>query len=140
MADALAATVVGELPPGPVRDQVQAAVGLSRRLARALPGLTPYLQQDIQDLAATLRRLRAGQEPPVVDEGLDAAVAIADALPDAPLPDLHALAGANLRLREALTRLAEKPALNVEDDEVLRALLARMASREAALGLSPWER
>lgn len=141
VADALAGTVSGELQPGPARDQVDAAVLLLRRLARALPQLTPHLQHDIQDLASTLRRLwEAEPEPSPPDDDLAAALATADALPDAPLPDLVVLIAADLRLREALARLAERPSVSVASDEALRDVLGRMVAREAALRLSPWER
>lgn len=141
VADALAGTVVGELPPGPARDQVQAAVGLVRRVARALPQLTPYLQADIQDLASTLRdHWASSPEPLPMDEALGAALATAAALPDAPLPDLDALTAVDLRLRRALARLVEDPALNVASEQALRGLFGRMEARQAALGLSPWER
>ena len=136
VADALHRDVLGELPPGPARDQVLSAIGITRRVARALPQLTPYLQQDSQDLAATLRRLPG----PADDEGLASALATVDGLPLSPLPGLDALGAANLVLREAVARTAEDPALDQEDDARLRALLGRMQAREAALRLSPWER
>ena len=157
VADALADTVLADIGPGPAADQVQAAVGVLRRVARALPGITPYLQQDTQDLAASLRDVwaagagaaeprpgagepRPGAGEPKLDEGLSAALATADALPVAPLPTLEALTAANLRLREALADVAAGPALDPGADRALRALLERMTAREAALRLSPWER
>jgi hypothetical protein len=138
-ADALANTVLDELPPGPAHDQLQAAVALMRRVARALPELTPYLQHDIKDMAVTLRSLW-GAEPLPMDDALAAALATADALPDASLPDLDALSAANLRLREAVADFAGAPVTSVAADQIVRALLERIESREAALRLSPWGR
>ena len=64
VADALAATVLPELPPGPARRQVQAAIGITRRVAGALPHLGPHLAGDVVDLAATLERLADALPPP----------------------------------------------------------------------------
>ena len=75
-----------------------------------------------------------------MDEALGAAVATGTALPDAPLPDLNALTAADLRLCQALARLAEDPALSVASEQALRDLFGRMEARQAALALSPWER
>jgi hypothetical protein len=138
-ADALARTVLGGLPPGPAHDQLEAAIALIRRVARALPKLTPYLQQDIQDLAVTLRNLGDRDLLPM-DETLTATLAATDALPDAPLPDLDALTAVSLQLRKALADVAETATLSVDADEIVRALLARMEKREAELGVSPWGR
>jgi hypothetical protein len=144
VADGLAATVLPELPPGPARDQVRFAVGITRKVARALPRLTPYLVQDTADLASTLRRLRAVQAAPLArvsdDVATRQALAAAEALPLEPLPTLDELAAVNLRLREALTELCERTVLDGECEQEVRALLGRMTAREVALGLSPWER
>ncbi len=144
VADALAATVADELPSGPQRDQVRAAVAIIRRVARALPTLAPALQEDTQALAAGLRDLAALAGPltgaAVARTEVADALAVADSLPDTPLPSLDQLMAANLVLRAELAGLAERPDLTPTVDAALRDQLAALASREAALRLSPWER
>jgi hypothetical protein len=143
VADALAATVLPELEVGPAREQVQAAIGITRRVARALPHLASYLLEDNADLAATLRRLLGAAPQTSVDAGdqLTTSVLVtAEAMPPL-LPALDDLAAVNLQLREALARYSDGPALLDErSHELLQMLLGRMTAREAALRLSPWER
>lgn len=143
MADGLAATVLPELAPGPARDELLAAIALTRRVARAVPRLGPYLHADTADLAATLPRLWAAlglDEPadgPVAD-----ALALARTLPSEPPPPATELAAADLALREAAAELSTALAGDVGQPEAaadLLALLERLAAREAAeLRLSPW--
>lgn len=149
VADALTATVLPELEAGPARDQVQAAIGITRRVARALPHLTSYLLEDNADLAATLRRLRESARPPSAnaDERLaetaliaETALMAAEGMPPS-VPTLDDLAAMNLQLREALARYSAGPALlDHAALELLQMVLGRMTAREAALRLSPWER
>ena len=144
MADGLAATVLPELAPGPARDELLAAIALTRRVARAVPRLGPYLHADTADLAATLPGLWAAlglDEPadgPVAD-----ALALGRSLPAEPPPPATELAAANLALRSAAaelsTTLAGHDADRAQAAAELRALLERLAAREAAeLRLSPW--
>lgn len=143
MADGLAATVLPELAPGPARDELLAAIALTRRVARAVPRLGPYLHTDTADLAATLPRLWAAvglDEPadgPVAD-----ALALARSLPPDPPPAATELAAADLALRAAAADLSAQLAGGAGPVDVaaeLRALLERLAAREAAeLRLSPW--
>ena len=145
MADALAATVLPALAPGPARDELQAAIALTRRVARAVPHLAPWLHADTVDLARSLPPLWTGagaaepHEGPVAD-----ALALARSLPASPPPPATELAAANLTLREAAAELAGRLAGEAGGDagdaaEGLRALLARLAQREAdELRLSPW--
>jgi hypothetical protein len=58
VADALAETVLATLPEGPEREQVRSAVGLLRRVARALPTLVPRLEEDTICLARAVREVR----------------------------------------------------------------------------------
>lgn len=146
MADGLTATVLPELPPGPARDELLAAIALTRRVARAVPRLGSYLHADAADLAATLPRLWAAlgiDEPadgPVAD-----ALALARSLPPGPPPTATDLAAADLALRGAAAELATRlagdagpPGSSAAAAE-LRALLERLAAREAGeLRLSPW--
>lgn len=141
MADGLAATVLPELAPGPARDELLAAIALTRRVARAVPRLGPYLHADTADLAATLPRLWAALG---VDEPTDGPVADALALarslpPEAPPPATE-LAAANLALRAAAAELSAPLAGGAAPAAgELRSLLERLAAREAAeLRLSPW--
>ncbi|MDH4364887.1 MAG: hypothetical protein OEY70_12495 [Acidimicrobiia bacterium] len=143
MADGLAATVLPELAPGPARDELVAAIALTRRVARAVPRLAPFLHADSADLAATLRRLWAAlglDEPadgPVAD-----ALALARSLPPEPPPSATELAAADLALRAAAADLAAGLAGDADPPEAaaeLRSLLERLAAREAGeLRLSPW--
>lgn len=143
MADGLAATVLPELAPGPARDELLAAIALTRRVARAVPRLAPYLHDDTADLAATLPRLWAAlglDEPadgPVAD-----ALALARSLPPEPPPAATELAAADLALRAAAAELSAHLAGDAGPPDAaaeLRALLERLAAREAGeLRLSPW--
>jgi hypothetical protein len=144
VADALSSTVLPELPPGPAADQVQAAVGLLRRLARALPSLSGYLHRDIADLAHTLTDLTAGQDRADAGDGdgghgLAELLAAAERLPPdaSPLDDLIEL---DLGLRAVVAALVGGSGLSEEAEQAVVALLARLTEREAGLRLSPWER
>jgi len=135
--------VLPELGPGPARDELQAAIALTRRVARAVPHLAPYLHADTADLAATLPRLWASlglDEPadgPVAD-----ALALARSLPPGAPPTATELAAADLALRDAAAELAARVAGDASHTGAaaqLRALLERLAAREAGeLRLSPW--
>lgn len=129
VATALSNDVSDALPAGPARDQLHAAIAIIRRVARALPSLTPYLVADIADLAATLDALRAGQPN---DDTL--------VLPDAGIAPLDALIRFDLELRSRLAEIADDNELDQEGNRLLRAALGRLADREAALRLSPWGR
>ncbi len=143
MADGLAATVLPALRPGPARDELLAAIALTRRVARAVPQLGSYLHADTADLAATLSNLWAAlglDEPtdgPVAD-----ALALARSLPPEPPPAATELAAADLVLRGAAAELAVRLAADAGPPDAaadLRALLERLAAREAGeLRLSPW--
>jgi hypothetical protein len=107
MADALARTVLPELPTGPARAELQAAIALTRRLARAVPQLGPYLHTDTVDLAHGLTELWAALGRPEPTEGPAAdALVLARSLPATPPPDAIALTAADLALRQALADLA----------------------------------
>lgn len=123
VADALAADVVGEVPAGPARDQLQAAIAIVRRVARTLPGYTASLLADLDELRAAL-----------LEQGVDAGDVRLDGR--APLEELLA---EDLRLRGLLAGVAASPTGPAEDAR-LRAALRRLTEREAALRQSPWER
>lgn len=145
MADALARTVLPELPPGPARDELQAAIALTRRLARAVPQLGPYLHADLADLAEGLTRLWAatGRTEPT-DGPVADALALARSLPPGPPPTTTELTTADLALRGALADVATPIAGSAAeggDDGGLLDLLTRLTHREAdQLRLSPWTR
>lgn len=129
VATALRDEVLDELEPGPARDQVRDAVAVIRRVARALPGLTAHLVDDIADLAETVEALGETAPPEV------------SALPDrGSALGLETLTELDLALRGQLAELAERDDLDPEAERRLRAVLIRMTERESALRLSPWER
>lgn len=129
VAAALRDDVLGELDPGPAQDQVRDAIAVIRRVARALPGLTSYLVEDIADLAETVESL-GGTSPPGVE-----------ALPDhGRALGLESLTELDLALRNRLAVLAEDGDLDADSDRRLRDALDRINEREAGLRLSPWER
>ena len=129
VARALRNEVVDELPPGPARDQVRDAIAVVRRVARAIPDLTPFLITDIADVAATVEAL-GGARP----EALDALPATGDGL------DLGSLTALALQLRGQLAVIAERNDLAPAAEERLHEALSRLTEREADLRLSPWER
>lgn len=142
VADALHADVTPELGPGPARDQLQAAVAILRRVARALPQLPAYLLEDIAELTETLRNLGAPL-PPLPD-----AVIGQGALP-ATMVSLDVLIAHDLALRAGLAELIEtepSPATAPDPEEAaarqerLRLVLVGLNQREAGLRLSPWGR
>ena len=129
VSDTLAGDVLGELAPGPARDELRAAITMVRKVARALDQLMPYLLEDIADLAQTLERL--GEH------------ASADALalpPASTVPGLAELTALDLEMREALAAVAERTDSSAEAEAILHAVLSRLTEREASLRLSPWER
>ena len=131
VADGMRAEVLDAVEPGPARDQVTAAIGIVRRVARALTGLVPYLMADIGDLQATLGLL---------DGPLDAATATC---PDPATEGLDALIAFDLALRDRLAALAEPGGavdLGAAERRILLDALGRMTERDAGLRLSPWER
>lgn len=135
VADGLRAEVVDALEPGPARDQVTAAIAIVRRVARALPGLVPYLMTDIADLQATLAVLGAPSD------------SATSTRPDPATDGLEVLIAFDLALRDRLAALVESDGGvdgGVDGDgsrrRVLLDALARMTERDAGLRLSPWER
>jgi hypothetical protein len=135
VADALSASVLPELSPGPARDQVQAAIGVIRRATRSLGGYRQFLHDDIGDLATTL----AGLVTPAAAGTLGPLLARAAELPPS-VPSLADLVALDLALREAVADLAGSPGLTAAQEHAIVPLLTRMTDREAALRLSPWER
>lgn len=133
-ADSLTEVAEG-LPVGLARDQLQAAIGLIRKVARALPALHPYLLADIDDLVATLAALKLPKGS--VAEFAELISRTAD-LPTT-VPTLDELTIIDLQLREVAAAVAAT-VLNQSTDATLVALLKRLTEREAALRLSPWER
>ena len=128
VAEALAADVAEALPAGPARDQLTTGIAIIRRVARALPLMTPYLLEDIADLSATLELLDARESE-----------AAPEPLPQRVAP-LDELIRTDLALRARLAELADAADLGSEADRHLRAALQRLADREATLRLSPWGR
>ncbi len=128
VADGLRAEVLDALEPGPARDQVSAAIGIVRRVARALPALVPYLVEDIADIGACLAQLGVlGLHEPIES-------------PDPLTQHLDAVIAWDLQLRDRLAAVAREAELDDTARRILLATLGRMTERDAALRLSPWER
>ena len=122
VADALASTVVADLPPSHARTQVEAAVATLRRAAHAWDRLAPTIDADNRDIGASLLAM-----------DLPAAVhdRVRDALsPNGAFPTIARLSATNRVLQHAL--------LEVPDSPQLRALLARSVERERSLNLRSW--
>jgi len=125
VADGLRAEVLDALEPGPAREQLQNAIAMLRRIARALPGLVPYLVADMTDVAATLEAL--GEPGPHL-------------LPDPSVAPLEELVTAASALRDRLAERIDAGGLDPDQERLVRDALARLTGREAALRLSPWQR
>jgi hypothetical protein len=122
IADALADTVVTELPPSYARTQVEAAVTTLRRAAHVWDKLAPTIDADNRDIGASLLSMDL---PAAVHDRVRHALA-----PDDGFPTVERLSATNRALQEIL--------LGVPDSPELRALLARMVERERGLNVRSW--
>jgi hypothetical protein len=147
VAISLRERVLPEIPPGVTRRQIQAAIGIIRRVALAWDKTGPYFYADNQDIEETLRRLLPVLER-VLAEGADArletvSTTLRTALeqssqPVDPYPSPAILGARNIELQELLAELQEvlhensaaKTADRAEIDSILRILLRRMLARE----------
>jgi hypothetical protein len=147
VAISLRERVLPEIPPGVTRRQIQAAIGIIRRVALAWDKTGPYFYADNQDIEETLRRLLPVLER-VVADGADArletvSIKLRTALeqssqPAGPYPSPAILGARNIELQELLAELQEvlhenpaaKTAGRTEIDSILRVLLRRMLARE----------
>ena len=157
VAASLRERVLPEIPAGTTRRQIQAAIGIIARVALVWDKTAPYLYEDNEDIAETLRRIVPVLERIAIDEGnarLQAALAKSHRTlkhtsePLGPCPSAEVLSARNLEFQEALAELQEalheetavqsavRDNVNVE----LYALFRRMLTRELQINQPPRRR
>jgi hypothetical protein len=139
--------VLPEIPPGTTRRQVQAAIGIIRRVALVCDQTGPYFYADNRDIEDTMRLVLPVLERIAAEEAdahlkavstklratLEPSAKLAD-----PYPSPSALGQRNVELQELLAELEEvlhdnpttKTTRRMEIDATLRALIRRMLARE----------
>jgi hypothetical protein len=139
--------VLPEIPPGVTRRQIQAAIGIIRRVALVWDKTGPYFYADNMDIEDTLRQLLPVLTRLAADEGDEPLAAVAVKLrgtleqssrPVGPYPSPAVLGDRNIELQGLLAELEEvlhenpaaKTTGRLEIDSILRALLRRMLARE----------
>jgi hypothetical protein len=147
VAVSLRERVLPEIPPGVTRRQIQAAIGIIRRVALVWDKTGPYFYADNQDIEETLRRLLPVLQRVVADEADAQLEAVSMKLrstleqssqPAGPYPSPAVLGDRNIELQGLLAELEEvlhenpaaKTTGRLEIDSVVRALLRRMLARE----------
>lgn len=147
VATSLREIVLPEIPPGTTRRQIQAAIGIIRRVALACDKTGPYLFADNQDIEESLRRILLPLQRAAADEGNAQLATLYSKLcaalepspqPAEPYPSPNALGARNIELQGLLAEvqeaLHETPAAESADRiemlSVLRALFRRMLQRE----------
>lgn len=138
VATSLRETVLPELPPGPARLQLQAAIGITRRVAAALPTLAENLQAQANLIAEALPAIQAAAgatsapAPAPGDGPLLATASLADAY--------HQATAAHQALADVVVALPARPVdpAGAGAARLLAALLDRLRQLEADQGLSPW--
>jgi len=147
VANSLRELVLPEIPPGTTRRQIQAAIGIIRRVALACDKTGPYLFADNQDIEENLRRILPSLQRAAADEDEARLKAIYAKLraalepspqPAESYPSPDALGGRNVELQGLLAEvqeaLHETPAAESADRtemlSILRALFRRMLQRE----------
>lgn len=156
MAASLREVVLPELPAGPARRQLQAAISVIRRVALVWDKTGPYLHADNRDIEETLLRLRSLLDAAKTngrDAGLEqvhqrlCASLDQRAVSAAEYPSPQALGVRNVELQGLLVELQEalhEPSLSegpgrpqsaerTEISAALRALFRRMLERELEL-------
>ncbi len=163
VAVSLRESVLPEIPAGPTRRQIQAAISIIRRAALVWDKTGPYLYADNKDIEETLRQVCS------ILERAESKGNIADAKPlrqrlsatfdrsgdpDAEYPSPAALAARNLKLQTLLAELQEalherpsspsqgllQSAERTEILGILRGLFRRMLQRELEVTASPLTR
>jgi hypothetical protein len=161
VATSLRESVLPEIPAGPTRRQVQAAVSIVRRVALVWENVGSYLYADNKDIEETLRQVAAILERTESDGGdlkllrqrLSAALEqCKDAVVEYPSP--AALGERNVELQGLLVELQDAlPALSASESSaqagspvgaerfeiaaMLRALFRRMLERELTVTAPP---
>jgi hypothetical protein len=155
VAASLRESVLPEIPPGPVRRQIQAAIAIIRRVSLVCDRTGPYLHADNRDIAETLRRVLTLLERVRMDGGegdlevlrqrLRGTLGQSDDSAVAEYPPPTVLAARNLDLQGLLVEVQEflhdarssnnAPRLTAAERHeiltMLRALFSRMLEREA---------
>jgi hypothetical protein len=146
VAMSLRERVLPEIPPGTTRRQIQAAIGILRRIAAVWDKTGPYIYADNKDIEETLRSMLPMLESVIAADGkafkavtakmrrtLDQSNAAEE-----PYPSPDTLGARNIELQEVLAELQEtlhenpqvKNASRSEVDAAIRELLRRMLARE----------
>jgi hypothetical protein len=135
IADALTETVLPELDATEARIQLQVAVLILRRLAGPAGDLGPYLNGDTRDVASTVDGWLDRLTLPVGARDL-----VDEVLASPPLPTTAELVARYesvqallVDVQRALRELPAEHEDRVAIDAELRALLARMLSRESEI-------
>jgi len=154
VAASLRESVLPEIPAGPTRRQIQAAIAIIRRVALVWDKTGPYLYADNKDIAETLRRVSAildraradgsGGDLKPLRQRLQAALDQRDEA-DVEYPSPAALGARNVELQGLLVELQEalyempspESAERSEIPAMLRALFRRMLERELDVTASP---
>jgi hypothetical protein len=154
VAASLRESVLPEIPAGPTRRQIQAAIAIIRRVSLVWDKTGPYLYADNKDIAETLRQVSAildraradgsGADLKPLRQRLHAAL---DRRDDAGVeyPSPAALGARNVALQGLLVELQEalhetpspESAERGEILAMLRALFGRMLERELDVTASP---
>jgi hypothetical protein len=146
LAMSLRERVLPEIPPGTTRRQIQAAIGILRRISAVWDKTGPYIYADNKDIEETLRSMMPMLESVIAEDGkvFEAVTAKVRRMLDQsseaeePYPSPEVLGARNIELQEVLAELQEtlhenpqvKNASRSEVDAAIRDLLRRMLSRE----------
>ncbi len=160
VAASLRESVLPEIPAGPTRRQVQAAISIIRRVSQVWDKIGPYLYADNRDIEETLRQVSArldraevngsGAELELLRQRLLATLDRPGEL-DMEYPSPSALGARNVELQGLLVGLqdalhgpstpqsVERPAstVRIEISAMLRELFRRMLERELEITVPP---
>lgn len=154
VAVSLRERVLPEIPPGTTRRQIQAAIGIIRRVALVWDKTGPYLYADNEDIEQTMGAMLPAIEGVAADEGNARLTGLAAGLqktldrtnqPAAAYPSPAALGERNLELQQLLAELQEilhenpsgKSRKRLEIATTMRSLLRRMLARELEISSPP---
>jgi hypothetical protein len=147
VATSLRERVLPEIPAGTTRRQIQAAIGIIRRVALVWDKTGPYLYADNEDIAQTLERMLPVLERVAAEEGNERIRVVhtksrqvleRSTQSGQPYPSAEVLGTRNLELQEVLADMQEalhesSTVESVDRNELkatLYALFHRMLTRE----------
>ncbi len=148
VATSLRERVLPEIPAGTTRRQIQAAIGIIRRVALVWDKTGPYLYADNEDIAQTLERMLPVLERVAAEEGNERirvvhtkSRQVLERSTHQPYPSAETLGTRNLELQEVLAdmqeALHESSAVESVDRNELKAMLYalfhRMLTRELGI-------